>query len=199
MKMLLSAALIAASIASAHATSVANTETSANPSPKPFLESTSIDGETYTYDMALPRDQRTIELKIVKKDRKGETLVTSSTVSTLVASKKFNDHPKLFGVPLEITSTSKYLIDARDDRGNNIPATPMTEGMFSVFYLSDNTPTLGSGTVRLKVLDATKRNKMFDKTISMDLREGVNIQKMGPYTVTVTVSPVHPTSLAVVR
>lgn len=199
MKMLLSAALVVASIASAHATPVSNTETSAISSPKPFLASTSIDGETYTYDMALPRDQRTIELKIVKKDRKGETVFTSSTFSTLVASKKFNDHPKLFGVPIEITSTSKYLIDVRDDKGNNISVTPMTEGLSSMFYLSDNTPILGSGTVRLKVLDATKQNEVFDKTINMDLIEGINTQKMGPYTVTVTVGPAHPTSLAIFR
>lgn len=197
--MLLSAALIAASIVSAHATPVPNAGVVAVPSVKPFLASTTIDGETYTYDMTLPRDQRTIELKIVKNDRKGETLVTSSTVSTLVASKKFNDHPKLFGVPVEITSTSKYLIDVRDDKGNNIPVTPMTEGLFSVFYLSDNTLIVGSGTVRLKVLDATKQNEVFDKTINMDLIEGINTQKMGPYTVTVTVGPAHPTSLAVVR
>lgn len=195
MKMLLSAALIAASIASAHATPVSNAEAS----HKPFWGSTTIDGETNTYDLNLPRDQRTIELKIVKNDRKGETLVTSSTVSTLVASKKFNDHPKLFGVPIEITSTSKYLIDVRDDKGNNISVAPMTEGLFSVFYLSDNTPIVGSGTVRLKVLDATKQNEVFDKTINMDLIEGINTQKMGPYTVTVTVGPAHPTSLAVFR
>lgn len=197
MKMLLSAALIAISIASAHATPVLpNAEASTASNVKPFLGSTTIEGETFTYNLALPRDQRTIELKIVKKDGESETLVTSSTLSTLVASDKFNDHPKLFPAPIEIAT--KYLLDARDEPKDRL-ADPMTEGLAAVFYLSDNTPTLGSGSVRLKVVNETKSNKAFDETINMDLQEGVNTQKMGPYTVTVTVGPVHPTSLAVFR
>lgn len=199
MKILLSATLIAASIASVHATPVQNTATTPSASPNPFWGSTTIDGETHTYDLSLPRDQRTIELKIIKKERKGETLITSANLSTLVASKRFNDHPKQFVVPIETTSTSQYLSDARDEEPKYTLDNPMTEGVFALVYVSDNTPILGGASVRFKVLDATKRNKLFDEKIDLDLHEGVNTKKMGPYTVTVTVGSVQPPSLAVFR
>lgn len=201
MKLLLATALLTASIASAHAAPTV-AETTTDSSVKPFLASTTIDGETHTYNLALPRDQRTVDLRITKKDRKGETLVASSTLSTLVASKKFNDHPKLLGVPIQVSRTSKYLVDARDTKGNEIAVAPMAEGMSAVVYLSDSTPQLGTASVHLKFADVKNlvdESVVFDQTITMNLDEGVNTKKMGPYTLTVTIGPAQTTSLAVFR
>ena len=195
MKILVSAVLLAFVALTPAAPAVAETAVT---SAQPFLASTTIDGKTYTYDSSLPRDQRTIGLKITKNDGEGETLVTSSAISTFVASKKFNDHPKLFGAPLEISRTSQYLVDLRDSEGNSIPVAPMKEGFSAVVYLSDGTPQLGTASVHLKFTDVKNfvdQNTVFDETITMDLDEGANTKKVGPYTVTVTVSPAESTSV----
>lgn len=190
MKMLLVSALLAASIVSAHASTTDNAS-----SVKPFMQTTIIDGETHTYNLALPRDQRRFNFKLTRKDGESETLVTSTTMPTLVATKRFNDHPKLFGTPVEATQISKYLIDVRDDNGKPMPVTPITEGVSAVFYFSDNAPTVGTASVHLKFAGADTQSA-FDETIGLNLNEGENVKTVGAYTLTVTVDPVETTSTA---
>ena len=192
MKMLLASALLAASIVSAHASTDATDNAS---SVKPFMKTTIIDGETHTYNLALPRDQRRFNFKLTRKDGESETLVTSTTMPTLVATKRFGDHPKLFGTPVEVTKISKYLIDVRDDNGKPMPVIPITEGVSAVFYISDNAPTVGTASVHLKFA-GTDTQSALDETIVLNLNEGENMKTVGAYTLTVTVDPVETTSTA---
>lgn len=193
MKMLLASALLAASIVSAHASSAVSTDNAS--SVKPFMQTTIIDGETHTYNLALPRDQRRFNFKLTRKDGESETLMASANLTTLVATKRFNDHPKLFGTPVETTQTSKYLIDVRDDNGKPMPVTPITEGVSAVFYFSDNAPTVGTASVHLKFA-GTDTQSAFDQTIAVNLNEGETVKTIGAYTLTVTVDAVKTTSTA---
>lgn len=191
MKMLLVTAALAASIASAHAatTSVA---------PFVMLQKT-IDGQTYEYNMALPRDQREVGVTITKNDSKGETQVMSAHAITLVATQKYNDHPKLFGLPFKVTQTSGYPVKLTVD-GNDVPLPQEHKGVSAVVYLSDSPTKLGTASVHLKVSSLEKMyggdGEQIDETVNFVLNEGVNVQTVGAYTLTVTVNPVQTSSTA---
>ena len=188
MKMLLVTAVLAASIASAHATTFV----------APFIQSVTIDGQTYEGDLSLARDQRTVDLTITKHDSKGEIQVFSGYASTLVAMKKYNDHPKLFGLPFEVTRTLGYPVKLTVD-GNDVEVPQTIEGVSAVVYLSDTTPTLGTASVHLKVLPQSlfgKEENGVDETVDFVLNEGANVKTVGAYTLTVTVRPVQTTSTA---
>jgi len=195
MKMLLASALLATAITSAQASdSVAPIASDV----KPVVQTTTIDGKTYTYNLALPRDQRRIDLKITKQEIEGETQVMSASASTLVAMQKYNDHAKLFGLPFNVTRTLgspvKMTVDGRD-----VAVPQIEEGVSAVVYLSDSASAVGAASVHLKMTSQLLlgENKTdFDETVNFVLNEGVNTKTVGAYTVTVTVNPMQTTSVA---
>lgn len=192
MKMLLASALLATAL-TAHAAEVPLAQTHT-----PSLLSTEIDGMSYTYDFALPRDQRMVNLTITKQEAKGETQVMSATASTLVAMQKYNDPAKLFGLPLKTTRTMSYPAKMTVD-GHDVAAPQNEEGVSAVVYLSDSSSTVGTASVHLKMMSQSlwgENTTRMDETVNFDLNEGVNVKTVGAYTVTLTINPVQTNATA---
>lgn len=190
--MLLASALLATAL-TAHAAEVPLAQTHT-----PSLLSTEIDGMSYTYDFALPRDQRMVNLTITKQEAKGETQVMSATASTLVAMQKYNDPAKLFGLPLKTTRTMSYPAKMTVD-GHDVAAPQNEEGVSAVVYLSDSSSTVGTASVHLKMMSQSlwgENTTRMDETVNFDLNEGVNVKTVGAYTVTLTINPVQTNATA---
>lgn len=195
MKMLLASVLLATAL-NAHATEAPSTD-----NHTPSLMSTEIDGMPYTYDFALPRNQRTVNLTITKQEAKGETQMMSASASTLVAMQKYNDHAKLFGLPFKVTRTVRYPVKMTVE-GRDVAAPQNEEGVSAVVYLSDSASTVGTASVHLKMASQSLcgGNKSgVDETINFVLNEGINVKTVGAYTVTLTVNPAQTTSIAVLH
>lgn len=190
--MLLASTLLATAL-TAHAAEAPST-----PNHRPSLMSTEIDGMSYTYDFALPRDQRTVNLTITKQEAKGETQVMSANASTLVAMQKYNDHAKLFALPIEVTRTVGYPVKMTVD-GHDVAVPQNEEGVSAVVYLSDSASTVGTASVHLKMTSQSLwggNKSSVDETVDFALNEGVNVKKVGAYTVTLTINPLQTTATA---
>lgn len=179
------------------------------------VRSVTLNNETYTYDPTLARESRTINVKILRGDRnffgnKRMALLNDFTVSGAVAASKYNDNPKAFSVPISVTREHSYA--SKITKTEVTPAT-VSSGFSGFIALSDaSSKYVGSMDVTYSSLKGFSRVDEKDYNIGseniynapmvenesfhMVLKEGINVQKFGEYTVITDVSPIAKRAVA---
>ena len=152
---------------------------------------TLLSGSVYAADQ-IPdnRDQRSIQMEVLKTDQDQTVVLTNGTASTFVASASKGDQPDAFALPISVKRETSDLAlrQERDANGQwNKVANPVEmEGVKGVFAFSDHGPNAGSA--RVSIWDSSSNAP---QVVEMALKEGKNTQRFGSYTVNLTVSPLQ--------
>lgn len=177
---------------------------------QPNVLSLTLNNETYAYDATLARESRTVNMKILKSKRnffenKRKVLLTDFTVSGTVATSKYNDNSKAFSIPIAVKREHSY---ASKISQNEVTPGTVNSGISGFIVLSDQSPE-SVGSIDMTVSELTGYFKVDEKDYNlknsgniynapmlesedfhMILKEGVNVQKFGEYTIITDVSPI---------